>query len=159
MALSVAGEICLYLQAQSTPVALIYNAPGTVNLFDTFLPDVPDVAVMAAPRGGIAPVSIITGTPAPSGVTQPRLAFARPRVQILTRCAADGYDTGNSLAEAVFGALHGLNELFLNGGGHAYFHWIEAVQSPEYLGQTGGRDRHLWSQNFSVWWEDPALAV
>lgn len=157
MALSVAGEICLYLQ-DSASIGN-YDGAGTINLFDTFLPDEPDLAACVSPRPGVAPVSIMTGTPQPVGsLPQSRLAFARPNVQIQTRSGADDYDGGLALANAIFGALHGLNELFLNGVGHAYFHWIEAMQSPAYLGILGGRDRHLWSFNMHVWWEDPALS-
>lgn len=159
-ALPLGAEIATYLQAQSLPTALNFNGAGTVNLFATLLPDTPDVAVAVIPRPGIPPVSIMTGhTPGVGGSSQPRLAFARPRIQIMTRVGPGDYLVGNTLAEALFGALHGLNELYLNGNTHAYFHWIEAVQSPAYLGDSGGRERHFWTQNFSVWWEDPALAA
>lgn len=156
--LSVSGEICTYLQGQSMPTALNYSGGGTVNLFDTFLPDTPDIAVAVIPRPGISPLSVLAGTPSPAGVPQARLAFARPRIQVMVRCPATGYETGLALMNAIFGALQGLNELFLNGAGLAFFHYINAVQSPAYLGETGGRERHLWALNMDVWWEDPALA-
>lgn len=156
MALSVAGEICLYLQTLGTS-PLNYNGVGTVNLFDTFLPDTPDLAASVSPRPGVAPVSILTGAQSP-GIGQPRLAFARPRVQVQVRSPSDDFDDGNALMNAIFGDLHGLNERILNVSTGTLFHWIEAVQSPAYLGQMGGRERHLWTVNFSVWWEDPALA-
>lgn len=157
-ALSLSAEITTYLQGLSLPTALNFDGVGDVNLFATLLPDTPDVAVAVIPRPGIAPVSILTGkTPGVGGSSQPTLKFARPRIQVMTRVGASDYVAGNALAEAIFGALHGLNELYLNGNTNAYFHWIEAVQSPAYLGDTGGRERHLWAQNMSVWWEDSAL--
>ena len=59
--LSLTGEICTYLEAQSLSTPLNYDGDGTVNLFDTFLPDTPDTAVAVIARPGIAPVSILTG--------------------------------------------------------------------------------------------------
>lgn len=159
MSLSLSAEIATYLEGLSLPTSLNFDGVGTVNLFATLLPDAPDVAVAVIPRPGIAPVSIMTGkTPGSGGSSQPRLAFARPRISVMTRVGSSDYVAGNALAEAIFGALHGLNETYLNGNTNAYFHWIEAVQSPAYLGDTGGRERQLWSQAFSVWWEDPGLA-
>jgi hypothetical protein len=151
--LGLTGEICTYLQEQGLPVALNYSGVGTINLFDTFLPDTPDLAVAVMARGGMAPLTTLVG-----GVgAGPRVAegkLDRPNVQIMTRCDAGDYVTGNALAEAVFGALQGVGEETLNPPDGAYFHWIFALQSPVYLGQMGGRERHLWSQNFRVLWDN-----
>lgn len=152
--LSLAAEICTYLEGLALPVALNFDGVGETNLFATFLPDTPDLAVVVMERGGMAPLTTLVGGVG-SGPRVPESKLDRPNVQIMTRCPSGDFVTGNQLAEAVFGALQGVGETYLNGPTHAYFHWIFALQSPQYLGQMGGRERHLWSQNLRVLWTNP----
>lgn len=152
--LPLAGEICTYLQRQALPTTLNFDNTGEKNLFATFMPDTPDIAVAISERPGMSPLStLVGGVGAGPRLPEPRLD--RPFVQIMTRAPSDQYLAGNALAEAVFGALEGVGETILNPPDGAYFHWIFALQSPAYLGQQSGRERNLWSQNFRVLWTNP----
>lgn len=152
--LSLAAEICTYLQNQPLPSPLNFDGAGTKNCFATFLPDTPDLAVVVMERGGTSSLSSLVGGVG-TGARLPEGNTERPNLQIMTRCGATDFLTGNALMEAVFGALNGLGEQYLNGNTNAYFHWIFNLQSPVYLGQMGGRERHLWSVNFRVMWDNP----
>jgi hypothetical protein len=146
-ALSVGGEICTYLQAQSLPTTLNYSGAGTKNLFDTYLPDEPDIAAAVIERPGMAPDRVLY---------TPQSRFDKPSVQIMVRAGMQGFVAGNSLMQAIFGALDMQAEKNLNIGG-AYFHLIRALSSPAYLGiapPTDARQRHMWSLNLSVWYEN-----
>lgn len=149
MSLPLAAELCTYLQTQSLSTPLNFSNAGDKNLFATFLPDTPDIAVAISERPGLPPLTVLVG--GGPNARRPESKLDRPFVQIQTRCPATEYLIGNALVESVFGALDGLGEQVLNGGG-AYFHWIFALQSPAYLGQLAGRERHLWSQNYRILW-------
>ena len=147
-ALSLAGELCTYLQRQTLPTALNYSGAGTVNLFDTYLPDLPDIAVAIIERPGMAPIRVLYDT---------QSRFDRPSVQIMVRAGMEDFVAGNSLMQAVFGALDMLAEQVLNPPSGAYFHLIRALSSPAYLGTappTDTRQRHTWSLNLSVFYEN-----
>jgi len=145
MANSLGDEICLYLQSAS--IGLNFNGSGTINLFSTLLPDEPDLAAAVIERGGLPPVMWLTGWPA---VNESKLE--QPVFQVRIRSGMTGYNAGNLLAQGVFGALQGVTETVLNSGG-ALFHLITAQQSPVYMGRDE-RERHQWSQNFFVMWEN-----
>jgi hypothetical protein len=151
---SLGDEMCLYLQTKG--LGLNFNGAGSINLFSSHLLDQPDLGVAVIERGGLPPLMRLTG-PAFQSTTyvppQNESKFDRPVVQIFTRSGMTGYNAGNTLVEGVFGALQGLVELTLNAGG-AYFHLITAMTSPMYLGRDK-KERHQWSQNWSVWWENP----
>jgi hypothetical protein len=159
-ALTLPGEICTYLQnVGTTTTPLIYSSGGERNLYVGSMPDagttanpVPDLCVAVIQRPGLTPLGVLQGQTGNATA----LKFARPAVQILTRAGQAQYQAGDQLAESIFGTLHGLSDIVLNSGG-ALFHRLWALSSPAYLGQTGGRERHLWSLNMETWWEDPAL--
>lgn len=144
MALSLGDEFCTYLGAQG--LGLNFNGAGTVNLFSTLLPDQPDLAAAVIERGGLMPVMTLTG----GGAAESK--FDRPSIQIRVRSGMQGYTAGNTLIEGIFKALQGINETALNVGG-SLFHLITAQQSPVYLGRDD-RERHQWSQNYLVWWQN-----
>lgn len=147
-ALSLSGELCTYLQAQSLPTTLNYSGGGAKNLFDTYLPDLPDIAVAVIERPGMAPVRVLYDT---------QSRFDRPSVQIMVRAGMEDFVAGNSLVQAIFGALDMLAEHILNPPNGAYFHLIRALSSPAYLGiapPTDTRQRHMWSMNFWSWYDN-----
>ena len=133
-------EICTYLNSQAV-------ATFGTNLFATQLPDQPDTCISVQTRGGLRPVMTMTG----GGL--PESKFDRPNIQIRGRAEASSFADGNDLMQAVFGALQGIVETTLRVGG-PLFHLIYALQSPQYLGRDE-KERHQWSQNLNVWWENP----
>ncbi len=146
--LSLGGEICTYLQGRTLPTTLNYSGGGTVNLFDTYLPDLPDIAVAVIERPGMAPVRVLYDT---------QSRFDRPSVQIMVRAGMESFVAGNSLVQAIFGALDMLAEHILNPPSGAYFHLIRALHSPAYLGispPNDTRQRHMWSMNLSAWYNN-----
>lgn len=146
-ALSLAGELCTYLEGQTLPTTLHYSS-GTRNLFDTYLPDLPDVAVAIIERPGMAPIRVLYDT---------QSRFDRPSVQIMVRAGMEDFVAGNSLMQAIFGKLDMLAEHILNPPSGAYFHLIRALGSPAYLGiapPADTRQRHTWSLNMSVFYEN-----
>lgn len=150
---SLGDEFCLYLQTQG--IGLNFNGAGTINCFSSHLLDQPDLAVAVIERGGLPPVSWLTGPAFASTTFVPPVNESKldqPMVQVFTRSGMTGYNAGNTLAEEVFGALHGTVEQVLNTGG-ALFHLIDAMQSPMYLGRDE-KERHQWSQNYRVMWEN-----
>lgn len=148
MANSLGDEICLYLQSQSVGN---FNGAGTVNLFSTLLPDQPDLAAAVIERGGLPPLRWLTGT-VPGGLGEHESKFDQPTIMIRVRAGMDGYTAGNTLAQTIYSKLQGKNDVTLNVGGQ-YFHFISALQYPIYLGRDE-RQRHLWSQNFRVWFSN-----
>jgi hypothetical protein len=154
---SLGDEFCIYLQGQG--LGLNFNGAGTINCFSSHLLDQPDVAVAVLERGGIRPVTWLTGPGSHATTFVPPVnesLLDQPVVQIFTRSSMTGYNAGNTLAEGVFGALQGVVEQVLNVGG-ALFHLVEAMQSPMYLGRDH-KERHQWSQNFRVMWENTQRA-
>jgi hypothetical protein len=146
-------EICEYLQSQS--IGLNFNGAGTINCFSSLLPDQPDLAVAVIERGGLAPVSWLTGPGTRSTTFVPPVnesLLDQPVVQIFTRSGMTGFTPGYTLAQDVFGVLHGTVEQTLNPGG-TLFHLISAMQSPMYLGRDE-KERHRWSQNYHIMWEN-----
>jgi len=146
-------EICTYLQAQS--IGLNFDGAGTINCFSSLLPDQPDLAAAVIERGGIKPLTWMTGPATHTTTFVPPVnesLFDRPVFQVFVRSGMTGYNAGVDLSQNIFGALQGLVEQILNVGG-AYFHLIEAMQSPMYLGRDE-KERHRWSQNFSAWFEN-----
>lgn len=137
-------ELCTYLA--SAAVATF----GT-NLFATLLPDQPDTCLALRVRGGMRPLMVLTGTP--SGPPRAEMQFDRPNIQVRCRAAASSFAAGNDLIQAAYAALEGKAETTLRSGG-PLFHLIRANQSPQYLGRDV-KERHEWSQNFQVWWDNP----
>lgn len=151
--MSLSDEICEYLQSQS--IGLNFNGTGGINCFSSHLPDQPDLAAAVIDRGGIPPVGWLTGPAFHSTTFVPPVnesLFDRPVVQIFTRSGMTGFTSGTELVQNIFGVLHGTVEQVINVGG-ALFHLISAMQSPMYLGRDE-KQRHQWSQNFTVWWEN-----
>lgn len=146
MTLTLGDEICTYLEGVSS-LGLNFDGAGTINLFSTLLPDTPDQAVAVIERGGLPPVMVLTGWP-PVGESK----LDQPVFQVRIRSGMTGYLAGNTLAQGVYSALQGICETTINAGG-ALFHLITAQQSPVYLGRDA-RERHEWSQNFFVMWEN-----
>ena len=147
-ALSLGGELCTYLEGQALPTSLNYSGGGDKNLFDTYLPDQPDIAAAIIERPGMAPVRVLYDT---------QSRFDRPSVQIMVRAGMEAFEAGNSLVQAIFGALDMLAEQILNPPDGAYFHLIRALNSPAYLGiapPTDTRQRHMWSMNFWAWYDN-----
>lgn len=144
--LSLAEEIATYLQGQG--LGLNFNGSGTVNLFVSLLVDQPDAAVGIIEGAGPAPVVTQTGTSAAES------KIDRATIRVHTRGPIVGYLTSHSTAQSIYKALQGVNETHLNGSSNALFHLIEAIQSPVYMGRDD-KERHLWSQNFLVWWDNP----
>lgn len=155
MANSLGDEICLYLQDQS--LGLNFNGAGSINLFSTLMPDQPDLAVAIIERGGIPPVMWLTGGAGATGPAQPESLLDRPVFQVFVRSSMTGYTTGNTTVQGVFKALQGVVETVLNPPSGSLFHLISAMQSPMYLGRDD-RERHQWSQNYSVMWENEQRA-
>lgn len=150
--LSLEDEIATYLQSQGSAISTVlnFNGSGTVNLFTTFLPDAPDLAVAILPRPGVAPVMTLTGLSAAES------KIDRPGFQVRVRSGMNGYTAGNALIQSIFKALQGITETVINGSPNALFHLISAMQSPAYIGTEPIRQRHQWSQNWNVIWENPA---
>lgn len=145
MANSLGDELCIYLQGQSLPTALNFNGVGTINLFSTYLPDQPDLAAAITERPGLPPQMMLQ---------DPVSKLDKPNIQIMVRSGMTDWTDGNALMEGIFGALQNLAEATLNVGG-AYFHLIQALGSPAYLGiARDKRERHLWSLNMNVMWEN-----
>lgn len=154
---SLGDEFCLYLQDQG--IGLNFNNTGSKNLFSTQLLDQPDLAVGVIERGGLSPVTWLTGPATHTTTFVPPVNESRldqPVVQIFTRSGMAGYNAGNTLVQNVYGALQGVVEQVLNVGGQL-FHLIDAMQSPMYLGRDE-KERHQWSQNFRVMWENDQRA-
>jgi hypothetical protein len=150
---SLGDEICIYLQGKG--LGLNFDGPGSINCFSSLLLDQPDTAVAVIERGGLMPVTWLTGPGSHTTTPMPATNESKldqPVVQVFTRSAMTGYLVGNTLAEGVFGALQGIVETVLNTGG-ALFHLIVALQSPTYLGRDE-KERHQWSQNFRIQWEN-----
>jgi hypothetical protein len=77
----------------------------------------------------------MTGAPAPSGGTaQPTSLLDRPLIQVRVRGAMGGYAATNTQMEQVFGALQGVANQDVPGGG-MFFLLIEATGSPLFMGQ------------------------
>lgn len=156
---SLGDEICTYLQGQS--IGLNFDGTGTINCFSTLLPDQPDLAVAVIERGGLPTVTWLTGPAFSSTTYVPPVnesLLDQPVFQVFARSGMTGYNAGNTLVQQVFGALQGLVELTLNPPSGAYFHLIESMQSPMYLGRDE-KERHQWSQNFRVMWENEQRAA
>lgn len=150
-ALSLGDEIATYLQS-ITALDLNFSNVGTKNLFVGGIPDAqqtPDLAATVMETGGISPLMTLTASD--SALVN---KMDRPRVQIVVRAAMDGYESGNALANGIFGALQSIANTQLNPPSGAVFTLIMATQSPVYLGRDE-KERHRWSQNFSSWWENP----
>ena len=146
--LSLGDEIALYLQGQTLSTPLNFDGAGEINLFSTFMPDEPDLAAVVIERGGLPPLMMLQDNPFSK--------LDQPVVQVRVRASMQGYADGNALIESIFKALHNLSEIVLNPG-HALFHLIYAMQSPVYLGTsptTDARQRHMWSINFRLLWEN-----
>jgi hypothetical protein len=148
-ALSLGAEICTYLAQQSLPTALTFD-PSTAggNLFATYLPDEPDIAVAVIERPGMAPDRVLY---------TPQSRLDKPSIQVMVRAGMTDFVAGNSLTQAIFGALDMLAERILNPPNGAYFHLIRALNSPAYLGiapPSDTRQRHMWSINFLSWYEN-----
>lgn len=157
--LSLGDEIVTYLQGLSTlSTPLNFDGAGDINLFSSLLPDEPDLAVAVLERGGLPPVMTLTGAPT-GGSAAAESKIGQPVFQVRVRSGMEGYVVGNALMQSVFKALHGINETVLNGSPNGLFHLIAAMQSPVYLGRgesVDKRQRHNWSVNFRVIWDNPA---
>lgn len=156
--MSLGDEICTYLQGQS--LGLNFSGSGTVNLFSSLMPDMPDLAVSVVERGGLSTVMRLTGTPSSTTTYLPpynESILDRPVFQVFIRSGMTGYTAGNTTVQGVFRALQGLTEVVLNPGG-SLFHLIASMQSPMYLGRDI-KERHQWSQNFSVMWNNEQRSV
>lgn len=150
--LSLDAEITTYLQSQALPVGLNFNGAGTINLFASTLPDSPDTAVGVHLTGGMLPVMTLTGLSATES------AIDRSTFQIVVRVAPNQYTTGNALIQGIYKSLQGITETRINGGTNTLFHLITALQPPVYLGRgenVDKRQRHVWSQNYLAWIDDP----
>lgn len=145
MALSLAEDLATYLEGQS--IGLNYNGAGTINCFVSLLPDQPDLAAAIIERGGLPPVMWLTG----GGVYESHID--NPTVMVRVRASMGSYNDGHTLIQNIYKALHGVTETTLNAGG-ALFHLIAAMQYPTYLGRDE-RQRHEWSQNYRVIYENP----
>lgn len=155
--ISLGDEVCLYLQSKA--IGLNFNGPGTVNCFSSLLLDQPDLAVAVLERGGLPTVMWLTGTPGSSTTFMPPInesLLDRPVFQVFTRSGMTGYTAGNTMAQKVFKTLQGVVEQTLNAGG-SLFHLIASMQSPMYLGRDE-KERHQWSQSFSVMWDNEQRA-
>lgn len=153
MTMSLGDEIAIFLQGQG--LGLNFNGSGTINCFSTLLPDLPDLAVAIIERGGLPTVMWLTGPAFSSTTYVPPVNESKldqPVFQVFARSGMTGYTAGNTLVQGVFGALQGITERVLNSGG-ALFHLIASLQSPMYLGRDL-KERHQWSQNFAVQWEN-----
>lgn len=150
MANSLATEIALYLQGSG--IGLNFNGGGTINCFVSLLPDKPDQAAAIIERGGMAPIMVLTGKASGTGQTA-EMKLDQPVVQILVRGSMTGFTSANTLTENIFSKLQGVNETTLNTSG-AFFHLIQAMQSPVYIGRDN-KERHQWSQNYHIMWENP----
>lgn len=152
-ALSLGAEIATYLAAQSPlsdGTTLIFSGTGTKNLFVAGLPDTeqtPELAVAIFENGGMSPVNTLAG----ASVAVSKLD--RPAIQVRVRAPAGGYISGNSLINAIFGELQDVGEQKLNPPNGAFFHLINAMQSPVYLARDD-LQRHNWALNFLVYWEN-----
>lgn len=149
---SLGDEICLYLQDQPT-LNLNFSNPGSVNLFSSLLPDKPELAVAVIERGGLPTVMWLTGSPGASTARNNESHLDQPVVQVFTRASMTGYNAGNTLMQGVFGALQGIVETIINPPDGGLFHLIASMQSPMYLGRDL-KERHQWSQNYSIQWEN-----
>jgi Bacteriophage minor capsid protein len=126
----VSESICSYLAS----IPALGLTAGT-NLFAGLQPDKPDALVCVFERPGMSPVMTMTGAPAPSGGTaQPTSLLDRPLIQVRVRGAMGGYAATNTQMEQVFGALQGVANTAVPGGG-MFFLLIEATGSPLFMGQ------------------------
>ena len=96
------------------------------------------------PSNRTAPLSVIWS------LLGRHIAFHRRLVDL-----TDNVKAALLLSQSIYWALQGINETTLNPGG-SYFHLIDAVQPPQYLGRDPERERLEWRQNFQVDWENPA---
>lgn len=151
---SLGDEICTYLQGQG--LGLNFNGAGSKNCFSSQLLDQPDLAVAVIERGGLSTVTWLTGSPGNTPAIVNESLLDQPVFQVFTRSGMTGYNTGNTLVQGVFKALQGVVETTLNVGG-TLFHLIESMQSPMYLGRDE-KERHQWSQNYRVMWENQQRA-
>jgi hypothetical protein len=149
MSLSLGDEICTYLQGLG--IGLNFNGPGTINLFSSNMPDEPEQAAACYERGGLPSVMWLTGQNALA-----ESLIDQPILQVRVRSAMQGYVAGTTLTQSIFKALQGVTETVLNGGG-ALFHLIRSQQSPIYMGRDE-KQRHQWSQNFFIIWDNDQRA-
>lgn len=121
----VIDDVTQYLQAQGI---------GTIgtNLFESFLPPKPDVAVAVLETAGLKPNIYVP--------------IFEPSFQILVRNTE--FDLGRTVCDNIITALHNKYNLQLVSGG-IYFYWIRLITQGGHIGQdTTGRD--LFSMNFET---------
>jgi hypothetical protein len=152
-ALSLGAEIATYLASQSPlsdGTTLIFSDAGTKNLFVAGVPDTaqtPELAAWILENPGMSPVNTLVGAGAPDA------KMDRPNIQVRVRAPSGGYVTGNALINAIYGALQNVGEQILNPPNGAFFHLINALQSPGYLARDE-LERHNWSLNLAIIWNN-----
>lgn len=140
MSHGIADDVAAYIDAHIADLTL------ATNLFSGRYPDKPDDCVTVFARPGAPPLTTLTGHGA-----LPEMKTDQPMIQIRVRTMT--YGPGQAWADAIFGLLQGITETVLDSGG-GVVHLIDAMQSPAHLG-IDEKQRHEWSQNFHVLWENP----
>ena len=103
-----------------------YLTSGSVasTIYAGHMPAVPDAAVCVYETGGVAPVHGMGNVPG-------RAKFERPRIQVVSRGEALGYQDARATAQAAFLLLDGMPQREING---TRYLWGAAVQSPFLMG-------------------------
>lgn len=142
MAQSPGDEIITYLAVQLNAAATLGLTSWATGktLFNTVVPEQPDMAIGLLERPGFRPFMTMTG----GGLAESKTD--QPVFQLLVRGPQQDYTSAFTLAMACFKALEGVSETTLVAGG-ATWHLIEALQSPAHLGRDE-KQRHQYSQNF-----------
>nr|WP_255429679.1 minor capsid protein [Streptomonospora sp. PA3] len=116
-----------------------YHADGTPGgtIYLTTLPDTPDVALSVARYGAGAEGDIRNG-------------WHEPRMQLRARGTATDARTGEQLAQAAYGAMHGLAGRTLAGG--TWLALAVGLQSgPVYMGRDqSGRHEHVVNLRIAI---------
>jgi hypothetical protein len=144
--MSLGTELAVYLQTQGLGN---FNGAGTINLFVSLLPDTPDQAVAIFERGGYPPTIWQTGG------GQEESKIDNPVVQIRVRDDISEYNRAYTTANAIYGALQGINNTRINSPTDQLFLLIDAQQSPEYIGRDV-KQRHEFTQNFRIQFQNLA---
>lgn len=110
-------DIATYLSSQ------VGLTPGT-DLFLGTMPDSPDAVVCVYESGGLSPIKAMGNVAGAAKVE-------RPRIQVVSRGVAFGYEDARATAHAVFLKLDGLPFRQING---ITYHWGSALQSPFLMG-------------------------
>lgn len=135
----IADDVITYLQAHSVGTV-------AVDLFAGRMPDQPDACLVVYERGGLDPLMVMGSD---------TINVERPGFQVCVRDSS--YASGEAKAYQAFALLEGLTEVQLVPGtpGGAVYKLIHATQSPFHTGLDDNQ-RHLFSQNYLVMWENPA---